>query len=210
MRKPQKKKRYLLSAFVIVLALVSSVVQAATYPPSIKPPKVGQPVLSSVAPLDSAYSAVVPIATSTEIPTVTGKIVSLQQAGPLIGVNRNLNSAAINSTAVRLNTGLILGGVPTYKVTRTPLATVKAGQKSEIQTALNLPTRVSITGLKRGNAIVSAVVSYSTTIDLFKVAVNSKGVITLPPISLQDKQLPVSLQVTLGTQKYVFPFRAIN
>jgi hypothetical protein len=196
-------------AFLLASAPIAA--NAAAYPPSIQPPKVGQPIQNSATPLEAGFTAVIPIATSTIIPTIVGTPISLEKASPIIGAARTLNAAAFNKAPVKLNTGLIIGGVPSYKVARTPLVKVEAGKKQEIQTATDVPTRISITGLKKSKtAAVSLLVSYSSKISLFNVRISSKGVITLPPITVQDKALPISLQIVVGTSTYTFPLRAIK
>jgi hypothetical protein len=196
-------------AFLLASAPIAA--NAAAYPPSIQPPKVGQPIQNSATPLEAGFTAVIPIATSTIIPTIVGTPISLDKASPIIGAARTLNAAAFNKAPVKLNTGLIIGGVPSYKVARTPLVKVEAGKKQEIQTATDVPTRISITGLKKSKtAAVSLLVSYSSKISLFNVRISSKGVITLPPITVQDKALPISLQIVVGTSTYTFPLRAIK
>ena len=196
-------------AFLLASAPIAA--NAAAYPPSIQPPKVGQPIQNSATPLEAGFTAVIPIATSTIIPTIVGTPISLEKASPIIGAARTLNAAAFNKAPVKLNTGLIIGGVPSYRVARTPLVKVEAGKKQEIQTATDVPTRISITGLKKSKtAAVSLLVSYSSKISLFNVRISSKGVITLPPITVQDKALPISLQIVVGTSTYTFPLRAIK
>jgi hypothetical protein len=196
-------------AFLLASAPIAA--NAAAYPPSIQPPKVGQPIQNSATPLEAGFTAVIPIATSTIIPTIVGTPISLEKASPIIGAARTLNAAAFNKAPVKLNTGLIIGGVPSYKVARTPLVKVEAGKKQEIQTATDVPTRISVTGLKKSKtAAISLLVSYSSKISLFNVRISSKGVITLPPITVQDKALPISLQIVVGTSTYTFPLRAIK
>lgn len=196
-------------AFLLIAAPISA--NAAAYPPSIQPPKVGQPIQNSVTPLGAGFTAVIPIATSTIIPTIVGTPISLEKASPIIGASRKLNAAAFNKAPVKLNTGLIIGGVPSYKVARTPLVKVEAGKKQEIQTATDVPTRISVTGLKQSKtAAISLLVTYSSKISLFNVRISSKGVITLPPITIQDKTLPISLQIVVGTSTYTVPLRAIK
>lgn len=199
----------LASVMSLSLMLIPTSANGASYPPSIQPPKVGEPVQSPTTTLESGFVALIPIATSTRIPTLTGTPISLDKASSLIGATRKLNSAAFNKAPVRLSSGLLIGGVQSYQVSRTPIATVAAGKKSEIQTAIDLPTRVSITGLKKNaTASVNVVISYASKISLFTVRVSSKGVITLPPLTIQDKGLPITLQVTVSSTTYSFPLRA--
>lgn len=184
---------------------------AATYPPSIQPPKVGEPIQAPAPTLDATFSAIVPIAKFKSIPVLVGSPISLEKAAPLLGKTKKINVAAFNKAPIRLETGLILGGVPSYQVSRTPLATVSSSKKSEVQTATNVPTRISVTGLKKNaTASVSLLVSYASQINLFTIRVSSKGVITLPPLTIQNIALPISLQVSVGTQSYTIPIRALK
>ena len=144
---------------------------AADYPPSIETLEVGKPLATPVTPRQSGTVAIVPVATSEVIPIVIGEPISVARANL---ANKSLTNSSVQSTPVKLTSSLTLGGIGADE--KAPIARVTSTTKSEVQIPIDVPTRVSVSGLKAfSKGTASFIHSREKAISLGKITVSASG-----------------------------------
>ena len=195
-----------IAAFVALL-ITSPVVNAAQYPPVISLPLPGEPIQAPVSPSSTNYVVKIPVSTAKEAPKVEiSDSVTYKSAGFAAGKPISPKSLAANP--VRLNSGMYFGGVSTSTLSLTPIATINRSY-NEVQTSVDVPTRVTVSGLP---ANTSAVIRYYTTSgaarDLGTIKTNKSGALTLPPITLSKVGQVLTVQISAGKVTRILLVRA--
>ena len=147
--------------------------------------KIGQPIQSEVPPLLVGFEVTIPIASSDVFPKLTKKPLSLVKYNKPFNSGANINLKSLSVRAVRLTPGILLGGIPSSQLSDTPLADVSS-ERSEVQTASNLPTRISVGGLKsKSIANVVLITTDGSTFPLGRLKTSWSGRLTLPPVTVE-------------------------
>lgn len=192
-------KRWVSIFAIAVLAATMNMsnVNAADYPPSIQAPTTGEPILAPVEPSKPGLKVVVPVATAEVIPLVTKAPVAFTPR--LLPPTATISANAVARTPIQVANSIVIGGVSTSRVNQTPIAAVSAKRKNEIQLAEDVPTRIQIGGLTpRAVATVSLITSKGKTIQLGRITVNSKGDITLPPLTIEKDEVSATVRIVVG------------
>lgn len=179
---------------------------AADYPPSIETLEVGKPLAEKVTPKVAGTTAVVPVATSEVIPVVIGEPVTAAKANL---ASKTLSNAAVESTPVKLTSSLILGGIGADE--KAPVASISSSKKSEVQIPVDVPTRVSVSGLKASaKGTASFVDATGKSISLGKITVSSSGKVTIPALTFGKANVSYTIKLVVNGKTTTFTIRSTN
>jgi hypothetical protein len=198
-----------LSAVVVGCLIATSVTlsapaMAADYPPSITVLEVGKPLINIIAPRNTGTTAVVPVATSGEIPIIIGEPIKVSSARLS---TKFLTNASVESTPLRLSSSLTLGGIGADE--KAPVATISRTKNSEVQIPVDVPTRIVLTGFKpSATGTVSFVGSNGAGVSLGKIKVSSTGRVTIPALTFAKKYASYTIKVTINGATTSFIIRA--
>lgn len=204
-----------LAKSTLALALISALcasgaIAAPNYPPSIQPPAAGEPIQAPVAPKESGAVAVVPIAVSENIPTVSKAPVALSAV--VKNTNTVLPANVFDSKPVAPAKDVIVGGIASGKKADLPYATISGTSKKkvEIQVAEDVPTTLLVEKLapRAAAKVVITVGGKKVTLGSFRVA--SDGSLELPPLTLGAQGLSITVTVTVGKTTRSFVVRSTN
>jgi len=198
-------KKFFTLLFSIVLIGSPMVVQsavAADYPPSIETLEVGKPIITPVAPRVEGQTVVVPKATSTDIPLIVGEPVSVKTLS-----NKVLNNKAVEQSPVKLSTTLTIGGIGADE--KAPTATISASKKSEIQVPTDVPTRVTVTGLKASSSGKAYFVDSSgKSISLGTIKVDANGKVYIPALTFSKGGVSYKINLVINGKTTTFTIRS--
>ena len=198
-------KKFFTLLFSIVLIGSPMVVQsavAADYPPSIETLEVGKPIITPVAPRVEGQTVVVPKATSTDIPLIVGEPVSVKTLS-----NKVLNNKAVEQSPVKLSTTLTIGGIGADE--KAPTATISASKKSEIQVPTDVPTRVTVTGLKASSSGKAYFVDSSgKSISLGTIKVDANGKVYIPALTFSKSGVSYKINLVINGKTTTFTIRS--
>ncbi len=196
--------KFAIVSLVFGVSLPMSTLQAADYPPSIQVLEVGKPLSAPVAPRVSGTTAVVPVATAGVIPVVIGEPISAARANL---AQKTLSDSSVESTPIKLTSSLTLGGIGSDE--RAPLASVSGSRKSEVQIPVDVPTRVSISGLKSSaKGTASFVDATGKSVSLGRITVSKSGRITIPALTFSKAYVTYSIKIVVGGKTTSFTIRA--
>ncbi len=198
-------KKFFTLLFSIVLIGSPMVVQsavAADYPPSVETLEVGKPIITPVAPRVEGQTVVVPKATSTDIPLIVGEPVSVKTL-----VNKVLNNKAVEKSPVKLSTTLTIGGIGADE--KAPTATISASKKSEIQIPTDVPTRVTVSGLKASSSGKAYFVDSSgKSISLGTIKVDANGKVYIPALTFSKGGVSYKINLVINGKTTTFTIRS--
>ena len=198
-----KKFFTLLFSFVLIASpmVVQSAV-AADYPPSIETLEVGKPIITPVAPRVEGQTVVVPKATSTDIPLIVGEPVPVKTLN-----NKVLNNKAVEQSPVRLSTTLTIGGIGADE--KAPTATISASKKSEVQIPIDVPTRVTVSGLKASSSGKAYFVDSSgKSISLGTIKVDANGKVYIPALTFSKSGVSYKINLVINGKTTTFTIRS--
>ena len=192
--------------FLVVALLTSPFVGgsaiAADYPPSVETLEVGKPIITPVEPKVQGTTVVVPKATSTEIPLIVGEPVSSKTLN-----NKVLSNKAVEKSPVRLTTSLTLGGIGADE--KAPTAVVKSSQKSEIQIPANVPTRITVSGLKASTiGKASFIDAMGQSIPLGNIKVDSNGNVRIPALTFNKTGVSYKIYLVINGKTTTLTIRS--
>lgn len=200
-------KKFFTLLFSIALIGSPMVVQsavAADYPPSIETLEVGKPIITPVAPRVEGQTVVVPKATSTDIPLIVGEPVSVKTLS-----NKVLNNKAVEQSPVKLSTTLTIGGIGADE--KAPTATISASKKSEIQVPTDVPTRVTVSGLKASSSGKAYFVDSSgKSISLGTIKVDANGKVYIPALTFSKSGVSYKINLVINGKTTTFTIRSSN
>lgn len=188
------------------MALASSthISVAADYPPSIETLEVGKPLAEKVTTKVSGAVAVVPVATSEVIPVVIGEPISATKANL---ATKTLSNSAVESTPIKLSSALILGGIGADE--KAPVASISSSKKSEVQIPVDVPTRVTVSGLKASSKGTASFVDASgKSIALGKITVSSSGKVTIPALTFAKANVSYTIKLVINGKTTSFTIRS--
>lgn len=198
-------KKFFTLLFSIALIGSPMVVQsavAADYPPSIETLEVGKPIITPVAPRVEGQTVVVPKATSTDIPLIVGEPVSVKTLS-----NKVLNNKAVEQSPVKLSTTLTIGGIGADE--KAPTATISASKKSEIQVPTDVPTRVTVSGLKASSSGKAYFVDSSgKSISLGTIKVDANGKVYIPALTFSKSGVSYKINLVINGKTTTFTIRS--
>lgn len=198
-------KKFFTLLFSIALIGSPMVVQsavAADYPPSIETLEVGKPIITPVAPRVEGQTVVVPKATSTDIPLIVGEPVSVKTLS-----NKVLNNKAVEQSPVKLSTTLTIGGIGADE--KAPTATISASKKSEIQVPTDVPTRVTVSGLKASSSGKAYFVDSSgKSISLGTIKVDANGKVYIPALTFSKGGVSYKINLVINGKTTTFTIRS--
>jgi len=184
----------------------SSPAMAADYPPSVEVLEVGKPLTQPILAKVSGTTAVVPVATDSVIPIVIGEPVTASKARLS---SKTLTNSSVESTPIKLTSSLTLGGIGADE--KAPVATVSSSKKSEVQIPVDVPTRVTVTGLKAAaTGTVSFVDSTGKSVSLGKIKVSASGRVTIPALTFAKQNVSYTIRVIVGGKTTSFTVRATS
>ena len=198
-----KKFFTLLFSFVLIASpmVVQSAV-AADYPPSIETLEVGKPIITPVAPRVEGQTVVVPKATSTDIPLIVGEPVPVKTLN-----NKVLNNKAVEQSPVRLSTTLTIGGIGADE--KAPTATISASKKSEVQIPIDVPTRVTVSGLTASSSGKAYFVDSSgKSISLGTIKVDANGKVYIPALTFSKSGVSYKINLVINGKTTTFTIRS--
>lgn len=198
-------KKFFTLLFSIALIGSPMVVQsavAADYPPSIETLEVGKPIITPVSPRVEGQTVVVPKATSTDIPLIVGEPVSVKTLS-----NKVLNNKAVEQSPVKLSTTLTIGGIGADE--KAPTATISASKKSEIQVPTDVPTRVTVSGLKASSSGKAYFVDSSgKSISLGTIKVDANGKVYIPALTFSKGGVSYKINLVINGKTTTFTIRS--
>ena len=198
-------KKFFTLLFSIALIGSPMVVQsavAADYPPSIETLEVGKPIITPVSPRVEGQTVVVPKATSTDIPLIVGEPVSVKTLS-----NKVLNNKAVEQSPVKLSTTLTIGGIGADE--KAPTATISASKKSEIQVPTDVPTRVTVSGLKASSSGKAYFVDSSgKSISLGTIKVDANGKVYIPALTFSKSGVSYKINLVINGKTTTFTIRS--
>ncbi len=184
--------------------MVAQSAVAADYPPSIETLEVGQPLITPVAPRVEGQTVVVPKATSTDIPLIIGEPVSIKTLA-----NKVLNNKAVQQSPVKLSPSLTIGGIGADE--KAPTATISASKKSEIQVPTDVPTRVTVSGLKASSSGKAYFVDSSgKSISLGSIKVDANGKVYIPALTFSKGGVSYKISLVINGKTTTFTIRSSN
>lgn len=198
-------------SLVATLGAMPSAFAEAQYPPSIQAPTTGEPIQTPVPPKTSGAKVVVPVATSEVIPDLVKAPVPVSRAA--LNSNGTLNLTRVTTRPVEVFSGVAIGGLSASDLKSAPTANLSnvVGKKVELQVASDVPTVVALQSLpKSANAQVVLVNSKGKTISLGTLRTTSKGRLTLPPVTLDDKGDAFTLRIVISGRTTNISVRATN
>jgi hypothetical protein len=190
------KKRSTVAAVVVAAAMTLSPINAiaADYPPSLEQLVVGQPIITIAPPQKTGFTAVVPRATSNQLPILLGEPVTPAAAALS---RKTLTIKAVAAQPVKLTSVVVLGGIGADE--KPPLATVSSTKRSEIQIPVDAPTRINVTGFKaRSTGSATFVDAQGRSISLGKIVVSASGVVSIPSLTFAKKGVTYTLKLTVA------------
>lgn len=197
-------------ALIAVMAysiIASPVVNAAQYPPVISLPLPGEPIQAPVSPSSTNYVVKIPVSTAKEAPKVENSD-SVTYKGAGFAAGKPISPKSLAAKPVRLNSGMYLGGVSTSTLSLTPIATINRSY-NEVQTSVDVPTRVTVSGLpKNTNAVIRYYTTSGAARDLGTIKTNKSGALTLPPITLSTVGQVLTVQISAGKVTRILLLRA--
>lgn len=205
MRKSIKQIGVLVAGSLLVAgANFSSPAMAADYPPSIEVLEVGKPLTQPIPTRVSGATAVIPVATAGVIPIVIGEPVTASSARLS---TKTLTNASVQSTPIRLSSSLTLGGIGADE--KAPVATVSSSRRSEVQIPVDVPTRVTVTGLRAAATGTASFVDASgKSVSLGRIRVSSTGRVTIPALTFAKQNVSYSIRLIVGGKTTSFTIRA--
>ena len=202
MGRTQKLFTLLFSIVLIGSSMVAQSAVAADYPPSVETLEVGKPIITPVAPLVKGQTVVVPKATSTDIPLIVGEPVSVKTLN-----NKVLNNKAVERSPVKLSTTLTIGGIGADE--KAPTATISASKKSEIQVPTDVPTRVTVSGLKASSSGKAYFVDSSgKSISLGTIKVDANGKVYIPALTFSKGGVSYKINLVINGKTTTFTIRS--
>lgn len=198
-------------SLVATLGAMPSAFAEAQYPPSIQAPTTGEPIQTPVPPKTSGAKVVVPVATSEVIPDLVKDPVPVSRAA--LNSNGTLNLTRVTTRPVEVFSGVAIGGLSASDLKSAPTATLSnvVGKKVELQVASDVPTVVALESLpKSANVQVVLVNSKGKTISLGTLRTTSKGRLTLPPVTLDEKGDAFTLRIVISGRTTNISVRATN
>jgi len=200
----QKFFTLLFSIVLIGSPMVAQSALAADYPPSIETLEVGQPMITPVAPRVEGQTVVVPKATSTDIPLIIGEPVSIKTLA-----NKVLNNKSVQQSPVKLSPSLTIGGIGADE--KAPTATISASKKSEIQVPTDVPTRVTVSGLKASSSGKAYFVDSSgKSISLGSIKVDANGKVYIPALTFSKGGVSYKVSLVINGKTTTFTIRSSN
>ena len=184
----------------------SSAALAADYPPSVEVLEVGKPLTQPIPARVSGTTAVVPVATAGVIPIVIGEPVTASSARLS---SKTLTNASVESTPIKLSSSLTLGGIGADE--KAPVATISSSKRSEVQIPVDVPTRVTVTGLKAAATGTASFVDASgKSVSLGKIRVTSSGRVTIPALTFAKNNVAYTIRLIVGGKTTSFTIRATD
>jgi hypothetical protein len=185
-------------------ANLSSPATAADYPPSVEVLEVGKPLSQPIPVKASGTTAVVPVATAGVIPIVIGEPVTASSARLS---TKTLTNASVESTPIKLSSSLTLGGIGADE--KAPVATVSSSRRSEVQIPVDVPTRVTVTGLRAAATGTASFVDASgKSVSLGRIRVSSTGRVTIPALTFSKQNVSYTIRLIVGGKTTSFTIRA--
>lgn len=196
--------RSILAVLLISLFAPISSSVAADYPPSVETLEVGKPLADAIAPKSSGTVAVVPVATSQVIPVVIGEPISAIKANL---ASKTLSNASVEASPVKLSSSLTLGGIGADE--KAPVASISSSKKSEVQIPTDVPTRISVSGLKASSKGVATFVDSSgKSVSLGKITVSSSGKVTIPALTFSKANVSYTIRLVINGKTTSFTVRS--
>ena len=196
----------LAGCLLVTGANFSTPAMAADYPPSVEVVEVGKPLAQPVPAKVSGVTAVVPVATDPVIPIVIGNPITATSARLS---TKTLTNLSVESRPVQLTSLLTLGGIGAYE--KAPVATVSSSKKSEVQIPVDVPTRVTVTGLKAAaTGTASFVDSTGKSVSLGKIKVSASGRVTIPALTFGKGNVAYTIRLVVGGKTTSFTVRGID
>jgi hypothetical protein len=207
MKRDFKRSGALLAGFLLATgANFSSPAMAADYPPSVEVLEVGKPLSQPIPVKASGTTAVVPVATAGVIPIVIGEPVTASSARLS---TKTLTNASVESTPIKLTTSLTLGGIGADE--KAPVATISSSKRSEVQIPVDVPTRVTVTGLRASSTGTASFVDASgKSVSLGRIRVTSSGRVTIPALTFGKKNVAYTIRLIVGGKTTSFTIRATD
>jgi hypothetical protein len=196
----------LAGCLLVTGANFSTPAMAADYPPSVEVLEVGKPLAQPVPAKVSGVTAVVPVATDSVIPIVIGEPVTATSARLS---TKTLTNASVESTPIKLTPSLTLGGIGADE--KAPVATISSSRKAEVQIPVDVPTRVTVTGLRASaTGTASFVDSRGRTIPLGRIKVSSTGRVTIPALTFGKENVAYTIRLVVGGKTTSFTVRGTD
>ena len=202
-----RRIRAILAGCLLVTgANFSTPAMAADYPPSVEVLEVGKPLAQPVPAKVSGVTAVVPVATDSVIPIVIGEPVTATSARLS---TKTLTNASVESTPIKLSSSLTLGGIGADE--KAPVATISSSKRSEVQIPVDVPTRVTVTGLRASSTGTASFVDASgKSVSLGKIRVTSSGRVTIPALTFAKKNVAYTIRLVVGGKTTSFTVRGTD
>jgi len=196
----------LAGCLLVTGANFSTPAMAADYPPSIEVLEVGKPLAQPIPARVSGTTAVVPVATAGVIPVVIGEPVTATSARLS---TKTLTNASVESTPIKLSSSLTLGGIGADE--KAPVATISSSNRSEVQIPVDVPTRVTVTGLRASSTGTASFVDASgKSVSLGKIRVTSSGRVTIPALTFAKTNVAYTIRLVVGGKTTSFTVRGTD
>ena len=196
----------LAGCLLVTGANFSTPAMAADYPPSVEVLEVGKPLAQPIPARVSGTTAVVPVATAGVIPIVIGEPVTATSAKLS---TKTLTNASVESTPIKLSSSLTLGGIGADE--KAPVATISSSNRSEVQIPVDVPTRVTVTGLRASSTGTASFVDASgKSVSLGKIRVTSSGRVTIPALTFAKTNVAYTIRLVVGGKTTSFTVRGTD
>ena len=200
-----KKFFTLLFSFVLIASpMVAQSAVAADYPPSIKNPVVGKPLCVASSVKVNGATVIIPTATAPEIPLIVGEPLSFKTLATKL-----FNNKSVEQSPVKLSTSLLVGGIGSNE--KAPTATISASKKSEVQIPIDVPSRITVTGLKpaaTGKAFL--IDATGRTIDLGTIKVDKNGNVFVPAFTFVRGSVGYIVNLVINGKTTTFTIHSIT
>jgi hypothetical protein len=187
----------LVTAFLAIAMGISGAIVsvAAEYPPSIELPKRGEQIFAPAPPVMAQSLVVVPVARASMIPTLVAEPTTLKSSATTVP------TSTLSKKPVEIFSGVIVGGLSSSKADLAPVAATVAKSNREIQFASDVPTVIQLSGFNRGSRVqLSLVSAKNRAVSLGTLVASSKGVISLPPLTLEDEKKSLSIRTSAASK----------
>jgi hypothetical protein len=122
---------------------------------------------------------------------------------------KTLTNASVESTPIKLTTSLTLGGIGADE--KAPVATISSSKRSEVQIPVDVPTRVTVTGLRASSTGTASFVDASgKSVSLGRIRVTSSGRVTIPALTFAKKNVAYTIRLIVGGKTTSFTIRATS
>lgn len=168
------------------------------------------PVVEAVDPLTSNTKVLVPVASTSTVPTPSASPVKLKT---VVKTPNSLQSPSVfDKKPVEPFKNVVLGGIATSKKDDLPFTSLSGASKKklEIQVIQDFPTSILVTNLTpNANALITLINAKGTQVNIGRFKITANGDLEIPPLTLETKNISVQIRITVGNLVRTFTVRSI-